>query len=43
MADFVAEFTPVPKALLGICQVTIKKWSVYVDGASNARDRKSVV
>ena len=37
LADFVAEFTLVPKAPLGICQVTIKKWSVYVDGASNAR------
>ena len=37
LADFVAEFTFVPKAPLGICQVTIKKWSVYVDGASNAR------
>ena len=37
LADFVAKFTFVPKAPLGICQVTIKKWSVYVDGASNAR------
>lgn len=37
LADFIVEFTPEPKAPIGVCRVTTKKWSVYVDGASNIR------
>ena len=37
LANFMAEFTLMLGALLAICQVTIKKWSVYMDGASNTR------
>ena len=37
LADFVAEFSPAPGALIGIWQVTVKHWRVYVDGASNTR------
>lgn len=36
LVDFVAEFTPSSGTLLTICQVTVKPWNVYVDGASNA-------
>jgi len=32
-----AKFTLMLGTLLAICQVTVKKWSVYVDGAANAR------
>ena len=35
-ADFVAEFTPSSGAFVGICQVRVKHWQLYVDGASNA-------
>ena len=35
-ADFVAEFTPSPGAFVGICQVRVKHWQLYVDDASNA-------
>ena len=37
LADFVAKFTPAPRASIGICQVTVKCWQMYMDGASNAR------
>lgn len=37
LADFVVEFTPSLGAPLSVCQVTIRPWKVYIDGASNAR------
>lgn len=37
LADFVAEFTPSSGTSLIVCQVTIRQWKVYVDGASNSR------
>ncbi|XP_075656553.1 uncharacterized protein LOC142626727 [Castanea sativa] len=37
LADFVAEFTPSSRASLMICQVTVRRWKVYMDGASNTR------
>lgn len=37
LVDFVAEFTPLLRASLTVCQVIIKQWMVYVDGASNVR------
>lgn len=37
LANFVAEFTPAVKDAHSVCQVSIRAWSVYVDGASNAR------
>ena len=37
LADFVAEFTPLLRTSLIVCQVIVKRWKVYVDGASNAR------
>ena len=37
MANFVVEFTPSFKASLMICQVTVREWTVYVDGMSNVR------
>ena len=40
LADFVAEFTPSLGASLTVCQVTVKRWKVYVDGASNIRVRR---
>lgn len=35
---FMAKFTPALGASVGICQVTIKRWHVYVDDASKARE-----
>ena len=40
MADFMAEFTPSSGVSVGIWQVTVKRWKVYVDGASNARESR---
>ena len=37
LADFVAKFTPAPGVSVRVCQVSVKSWRVYVDGASNAR------
>lgn len=37
LADFVAEFTPSSGTSLIVCQVMIRQWKVYVDGASNSR------
>ena len=37
LADFVAEFTPALGASVGICQLTVKRYQVYVDVASNIR------
>lgn len=37
LVDFVAEFTREPRVPIGICQVMVKKWCVYVDSASNTR------
>ena len=37
LVDFVAEFTPTPRAFVGICQVMVKWWQVYMDDAPNAR------
>lgn len=37
LANFVAKFSPTPVAPIGICQVTIKHWRVYMDSASNVR------
>ena len=37
LADFVAKFSPVLGAPIGICQVTVKHWRVYMDSASNVR------
>ena len=37
LADFVAEFTPALGTSVGICQLTVKRWQVYVDGVSKAR------
>ena len=37
LVDFVVEFTPKPRVPIGICQVMVKKWQVYVDDASNIR------
>ena len=37
LVDFMAKFTPPPQGFIGICQVTVKQWKVFVDGASNAR------
>lgn len=31
------EFTPSPRVSVGICQVTVKQWRVYVNGTSNTR------
>lgn len=36
LADFMAEFTP-SEASVGICQVTVRRWKVYMDGVSNVR------
>lgn len=35
LAGFVAEFTPPPRGSVGICQVAVGQWKVFVDGASN--------
>ena len=37
LIDFVAKFNPEPRIPVGICQVMVKKWQVYVDSASNVR------
>ena len=37
LVDFVAEFTREPGVPVGICQVMVEKWQVYVDSASNIR------
>ena len=37
LANFVAEFTSSLRAFVGICQVTVEQWQVYVDSESNAR------
>ena len=37
LANFVAEFTPSLGVSIGICQVMVKQWQVYVDSESNAR------
>ena len=37
LADFVAEFTPSSGVSIEICQVIVRRWKVYVDGASGAR------
>ena len=36
LADFVAKFTPLASNANRVCQVLVKPWQVYVDGASNA-------
>lgn len=36
LADFVAEFIPLVDDAHRVCQVSIRPWKVYVDGASNA-------
>ena len=42
LADFIAEFTPKNDGKI-ICNVENRPWKVFVDSASNAIDRKSVV
>lgn len=37
LSEFMVEFTPSQGASIGICQVRVKHWNVYVDGVSNAR------
>ena len=37
LADFLAEFTPSLGISVGICQVMVRQWRVYMDGASNAK------
>lgn len=37
LADFVVEFTPSSRVFVGMYQVTVRLWRVYVDGASNER------
>lgn len=37
MADFVAKFTIALGAFVVVCQVLVRPWRVFVDGASNAR------
>lgn len=37
LADFMAKFTPPPQGFVGICQVTVRQWKKFMDGASNAR------
>ena len=37
LVDFIVEFTPEPGVPVGICQVMVKKWRVYVDDASNIK------
>lgn len=37
MADFVVEFTPLTRASLLVCQVTVRRWKLYVNRASNVR------
>ena len=37
LVDFVVKFTPKPGVPIGIFQVMVKKWQVYVDDASNIR------
>lgn len=37
LADFIVEFTPESKAPIRVYRVMTKKWSVYMDGASNIR------
>ena len=41
LVDFVAKFTPFPRFSIGICQVRVKWWQVYVEDASNARESES--
>ena len=41
LADFVAEFTPFLEVSVGICQVRVKHWQVYMDGTSNATGSES--
>lgn len=35
LADFVAKFTPTPGITIGVWQVLVQPWRVFVDGASN--------
>ena len=37
LADSVAEFTPMMTSANRVCQVLLRPWQVYVDGASNAQ------
>lgn len=37
LADFVAKFTIALGAFVVVCQVLVRPWRVFVDGASNAR------
>ena len=37
LANFVTEFTSSLRASVGICQVTIEQWQVYMDNESNVR------
>ena len=37
LVDFIAKFTPKPKAPIRVCRVMARKWHVYVDGALNTR------
>ena len=37
LADFVAEFTLSSQGSVGICKVTVRRWKVFVDGASKAK------
>ena len=37
LADFVAEFTPAPGVIEGVCQISDQSWRVFVDGESNVR------
>ena len=43
LVDFVAEFTLKLGVPIGICQVMVKKWQVYVDDASNIKGSRIAV
>lgn len=37
LVDFIVNFTPESKILIGVCQVMTRKWRIYVNEASNTR------
>ena len=37
LVDFMVEFMPAPGVTVGVCQVSVQSWRVFVDGAFNAR------
>ena len=37
LVDFVVEFSPPLLSSVGICQIKMGQWRVFMDGASNAR------